>query len=164
MKISLNYTWPNIWRGIIIYSVGDTIAALILAEFSIYRMVGIMFVGGTFYALEIPNYFRWIDSQIADSGNLLDSVKRSMLPMLYFNPLWIFRHLFFIQFFSGNWQKIGWELFTIGTWSFLVNIPISLLGNHIIQNKLPYHWRFFGSSVFSGLLAIYYAFSEVFFG
>ncbi|RKZ81315.1 MAG: hypothetical protein DRR19_22425 [Candidatus Parabeggiatoa sp. nov. 1] len=163
MKISLNYTWLNIWRGIIIYSVGDTIAALILAEFSIYRLVGIMFVGGTFYALEIPNYFRWIDSQIAESRNLHDSVKRTMLAMLYFNPIWIARHLFFIHLFSGNWHQMSWALITVSLWAFVVNIPISLLANYLIQNKLSYHWRFFGSAVFSGLMAIYYAFSEVFF-
>jgi hypothetical protein len=166
MKISLSYTWQNILNGMIIYSVGDSIATLILNEFSISRMVGIMFVGGTFYALEIPNYFRWIDNKMAEkSGNLLlDYFKRTMLAMLYFNPVWIARHFFFIHFFAGNWQKIGWELLTLGMWYFFVNIPISLLANYLIQIKLPYHRRFFGSAVFSVLMAIYYALSEAFFG
>ncbi|HDN26445.1 MAG TPA: hypothetical protein ENG03_05010 [Thioploca sp.] len=159
-----DYTWQNILNGVIIYSVGDSIAALILDDFSISRWLGMMLVGGTFYALEVPNYFRWIDSKTANGGNLLDSVKRTMLAMLYFNPVWIARHLFFIHLFSGNGHQMSWTLITVSIWSFVVNIPISLLGNHIIQNKLPYHWRFFGSAVFSGLLAIYYAFSEDFFG
>ena len=42
----------------------------------------------------------------------------------------------------------------------LVALPV----NYLIQNYMPLTWRFFASSVFSGLLAIYFALSEVLFG
>lgn len=160
----MKYTRHNILTGVLIYAIGDTIAALILGEFLICRMFGIMCVGGTVYALEVPNYFRWIDARVSYGKNMAASFKRTALALLYFNPLWIVRHLFFINFFSGQWQDIEPALVTVGTWSFIANIPISLVANYLIQNKLPYRWRFGGSSVFSSAMAIYYALSEVFFG
>jgi len=157
------FSLSDIIQGVVIYPVGDTIAALILKEFSIYRLLGIAAVGGTFYALEIPNYFRWIDKKISENRDILASCKRTGFAVLYFNPFWIARHLFFIKFFSGTWDAIGWNLMILATWSFLVNIPVSFIANYLIQNKLPYSWRFFGSSVFSAVMAVYYAFSEIFF-
>ena len=41
----LIYTRRNILRGVFIYSIGDSIGALILGEFSVYRMLGMMLVG-----------------------------------------------------------------------------------------------------------------------
>ena len=58
---NLKYTKSNILKGALIYSVGDAIAALLLNEFSIYRTLGMILVGATIYAFEIPNYFTWID-------------------------------------------------------------------------------------------------------
>jgi hypothetical protein len=161
--VDIRYTRENILRGVIIYSVGDTIAALILHQFSLLRMVGIMFVGGTVYALEIPNYFRWIDKTVSSKKALFVPLQRTTLALLYFNPLWIARHLLFIKFFSGNWHEIQWALLSLGAWSFLANIPIAFIANYIIQNELPYKWRFFGSATFSSLMAIYYALSETLF-
>lgn len=164
MKLGpLNYTWQNVLRGVLIYSIGDTIAAIILGQFMIDRMLGIMFVGGTVYALEIPNYFRWIDHVVPQDGGLAGVVKRTALAMLYFNPLWIARHMFFILLFSLRLPEVDWQLFVTASWSFLVNIPISFAGNYVIQNKIPLDWRFFASAVFSSLLAIYYAVSLVVF-
>nr|VFK64467.1 MAG: hypothetical protein BECKTUN1418D_GA0071000_12653 [Candidatus Kentron sp. TUN] len=159
--VSNYYTWSNIKKGAIIYPVGDTIAALILGEFSIYRMLGIMFVGSTFYAVEIPNYFLWINRKVPEVvSNFANSIKRTILAILYFNPIWITRHLFFINIFSGNWDQINYSLFSTSVWSFLIAMPVVLPANYIIQNKLSYRWRFIGSSVFSGLMVIYFALSK----
>nr|VFK19071.1 MAG: hypothetical protein BECKLPF1236A_GA0070988_102144 [Candidatus Kentron sp. LPFa]VFK35045.1 MAG: hypothetical protein BECKLPF1236C_GA0070990_103265 [Candidatus Kentron sp. LPFa] len=130
-------------QGGIAYSVGNTIATLILGGFSIYRMIGIMFAGGILYAIEIPNYFRWIDDRIMNDASLIASLKKTILVIFYFNPIWITRHLFFINFFSWNWHQINLELIIMGTLSFIASLPISLAVNYINKNKLPYHWRFF---------------------
>nr|VFK34752.1 MAG: hypothetical protein BECKMB1821I_GA0114274_10837 [Candidatus Kentron sp. MB]VFK76924.1 MAG: hypothetical protein BECKMB1821H_GA0114242_10847 [Candidatus Kentron sp. MB] len=164
MKICFDYTWPNIWQGAVTYSIGDAIAALILGEFSIYRMIGIAFVGGTFYAIEIPNYFRWIDNRVPDIGDLNNSIKRLVLMAVYFNPVWVARHLLFIYLFSGNCHQIGWGLVLMGTWSSIASLPIAIPVDYMIQNKIPYHWRHFSSGIFAGVLAIYYALTEVLFG
>lgn len=159
----LSYTWPNALRGLLIYAIGDTIAALILGQFALTRMLGIMTVGATVYALEIPNYFRWIDSRAPHDGSLRAIALRTLLALSYFNPLWIARHLLFIYLFSGAWSAINWGILRTAGISFAVNIPIALVGNHIIQNKIPYEWRFFSSALFSSLMAIYYALSAVLF-
>nr|VFK62506.1 MAG: hypothetical protein BECKTUN1418F_GA0071002_13093 [Candidatus Kentron sp. TUN]VFK71776.1 MAG: hypothetical protein BECKTUN1418E_GA0071001_12954 [Candidatus Kentron sp. TUN] len=154
----------NILYGAIAYSTGDAIGALILAEFSIYRMVGIMLIAGTLYAMETSYCFRWIDSRIPNNGKLVNAMSRTILTALYFNPLWIVRHLFFIYLFSGNWSQMNWGLVIMGTWSFIANLPITLPADYFIQNKISYHWRFFASGVFAALLAFYYALTEVLFG
>ena len=150
--------------GMLIYTSGDTVAALIEGEFSYHRVLGMMLIAGTLYALEVPNYFRWIDKQVPFAQNLSTTFKRTLLAMAFFNPLWIARHLVFIQLFSGNWQAINWGLLEVSTVSFIVNIPLSLMVNYLIQNKLPFKWRFIGSGLFSAVLAVYYALSEVLFG
>lgn len=157
------YTRSNAFRGALIYAAGDTVAAFILGQFSIWRLLGMMLVGGTLYALEIPNYFRWIDKQISPAAGVKSSLQKAGLAMLYFNPLWIARHLLFIKVFSGEWLTISWSLLATATWSFVLNIPLSLLANYLIQNRVPLKWRFTGSAVFSGLMAIYYALSAVWF-
>jgi hypothetical protein len=80
MELS-GYTWPDVLRGATVYAAGDTIAAVVLREFAWTRLAGMMAVGGALYALEIPNYFRWIDSRPAGK------VQRTLLAMLYFNPV-----------------------------------------------------------------------------
>ena len=82
---------------------------------------------------------------------------------MYFNPIWIWRHLLFIKIFSGNLAQINMNLFFIACFSFLVNIPISLIANYTIQNKIKLGWRFLASAIFSALMAIYYALSETIF-
>ena len=162
-RASLSYTWPNALRGLLIYAIGDTIAALILGQFALTRMMGIMLVGATVYAFEIPNYFHWIDTRAPHDGSARTVVMRTGLALAYFNPLWIARHLLFIYFFAGTWAAINWGILRTAGISFAVNIPIALIGNYIIQNKMPYEWRFFSSAVFSALMAIYYAVSAVVF-
>jgi len=160
---SLHYKKQNILKGALIYSAGDTLAALLLGEFSWYRLLGMMFVGATFYAFEIPNYFDWIVKKTQFLKGIKATLTKTLLAILYFNPLWIARHLLFIKLFSGQFEAIGFNILEIAFWSFLVNIPISFIANYIIQNRFKLKWRFMGSALFSALMAIYYALSETLF-
>ena len=159
----MKYTKQNILKGAAIYSIGDTIAALLLGEFSVGRLLGMILVGGLVYSFEIPNYFAWIDKKTVSYSGVKKTLARTGLAIAYFNPVWIFRHLAFIKLFSGNYTQINVPLFVIALWSFLVNIPISFVANYLIQNKIKLDWRFVASAVFSGLMAIYYALSETLF-
>ncbi|MBL6449906.1 hypothetical protein JMN32_26575 [Fulvivirga sp. 29W222] len=164
MYLSLEYKKPNIIRGGLIYCTGDTIAALLLSEFSVTRLITMIAVGATLYALEIPNYFKWIDSKTDGSQGVKKSLMKTLLALLYFNPLWIARHLFFIKISMMPWSEIYfYSLVSIAFYSFLVNIPISFVANFLIQNKVHLRWRFMASAVFSALMAIYYAMSVVWF-
>ncbi len=158
------YSKKNIIKGAIIYSIGDAIASLFLHEFSITRFIGMLLVGATIYAFEIPNVFIWIDKKTQNLQGLQKTVTKTLLAILYFNPLWIARHLFFIKLFSQKHTEINLHLLEISWWSFLVNIPISFIANYLIQNKIKLENRFLASAVFSGLMAIYYALSETIFG
>ncbi len=122
-----------------------------------------MFIGATFYAFEIPNYFDWIVKKTAALKGIKATLSKTILAIAYFNPLWIARHLLFIQLFSGQYSDINLSLLEIAFWSFLVNIPISFVANYIIQNRFKIKWRFLGSAVFSASMAIYYAMSETLF-
>ena len=123
-----------------------------------------MLVGTTVYAFEIPNYFDWIVKKTENLQGLKATLTKTGLAMLYFNPLWIARHLLFIKLFSGQFETIGWTLLEIAFWSFLANILISFVANYIIQNRIKLKWRFLASAIFSAIMAIYYALSETFFG
>ena len=143
-------------RGLIIYPLGDTVAALLMHEFSVYRLLGMMVAGGLIYSLEIPAWFSYINRRYG-------GMQRTLMAMLYFNPLWIARHLLFIFLFTGQISMIHWSIITIALKSFAVNLPLAFAVNYIIQNKLPLSWRFFSSAVFSSLMAVYYALSRVIF-
>lgn len=127
------------------------------------RLLGIAFIGATVYAFEIPNYFNWIDKKTIHQNGIKKTLTKTLLAILYFNPLWIARHLLFIKLFSGLFNEISSTLLTISFWSFVINIPISFIANYLIQNKIKLKWRFLASAVFSGLMAIYYALSEILF-
>jgi len=158
------YTKQNIIKGAIIYSIGDAVASLFLHEFSWTRFLGMLLVGATIYAFEIPNVFIWIDKKTNHLKGIKKTLTKTVLAILYFNPLWIARHLFFIKLFSQKFDAINWHLLQIAWWSFLVNIPISFAANYIIQNKIKLENRFLASAIFSGIMAIYYALSETIFG
>jgi len=157
--MKLIYTKNNILRGMLIYSAGDTIATLIRGELLPLRILGMMLLGGTLYAFEIPNYFIWIDQKVTHFKH--KKTIKTVLALCYFNPIWIARHIFFIRLFSH--EKIGWFILNIGLKSYIGALPISIFGNFIIQNLIPIKFRFFSSAVFSSLLAIYYALSAVYF-
>jgi len=120
-------------------------------------------VGATVYAFEIPNYFDWIVKKTEHLKGIKATLTKTGLAILYFNPLWIARHLVFIKLFSGQLESIGWSLLEIAFWSFVANILISFIANYIIQNRFKLKWRFLGSAIFSALMAIYYALSETIF-
>jgi len=159
----LIFTKYNILKGAIIYATGDTIAALILGEFNLMRLLGMVLVGATFYAFEIPNYFKWIETKTQKLKGTTYLLSKTGLAIAYFNPLWIARHLFFIKLFSGQFDALNWGLLNIALLSFAVNIPISFIANFLIQTKTPLKWRFLASAIFSALMAIYYALSETLF-
>ena len=161
--INFQYSKTNVIRGAIIYGVGDLIATFILNEFSIYRLLGMIFIGATFYAFEVPNVFNWIERKTTHLLGAKKIVLKTGLAMAYFNPIWIARHLLFIKVFSLHFDEIGWNLLEAAWSSFLFNIPISILANYLIQNKIYLSWRFMASALFSALMAIYYALSETIF-
>ena len=158
------YNAANALRGLLIYGGGDTAAALILGEFGLTRMLGMALVGATLYTVEVPNWFHRIDRRCPNDGSWSTTARRTAWALAYFNPLWIARHLLFIALFSGAWSAIGWELLRLGGWSFLVNIPIALIANWLIQNRLLLRWRFTASALFSAAMAVYYALAHVLFG
>lgn len=159
----MKYNKHNIIFGAVIYASGDSIAALILDDFSLLRLLGMMFIGATFYAFEIPNYFFWISRRTAMYMGTKASLIRTGLALIYFNPLWIARHLFFIKLFSSKMDEINGSLFYTALISFCVNIPVSFIANYLIQNKIRVGMRFVASAVFSGIMAIYYALSASWF-
>ncbi len=150
----------------LIYATGDGTASILLNEFSIWRLLGMFAIGGSVYAFEIPRYFSWIERKTARYEGIKKTMLKTALAMLYFNPIWIARHLFFIQLLSGQGMQLSSisSLLQIACWSFLFNIPISLTGNYLIQNGIKLSWRFTASALFSALMAVYYALSETFFG
>lgn len=144
-------------RGSVVYALGDSIAAWMTGTFSLWRLAGMGLVGGAVYAYEIPHYFRWIEQRVATYRH--PQLARTLLALVYFNPLWIARHLCFIKLFSGDWPGLSLRLVRVGFESFVFTIPLTFAANYLIQNKLPLTWRFTGSAVFSGLMAVYYALS-----
>lgn len=152
----MRYTRNDVISGLIIYPLGDTTAALLLHEFSVQRVLGMMVVGGLIYSLEIPAWFAYINKRY-------DGTQRTLMAMLYFNPLWIARHFLFIALFTDEISMVNWSILTIAAKSFAINIPIAFGANYLIQNKVPLQWRFFSSAVFSALMSIYYAASRVIF-
>jgi len=157
------YSRAEALRGMIVYAAGDTAAALLLGRFAWTRLAGMMLLGGTVYALEIPNVFRWIDARVPPDGRLRSALMRTSLALAYFNPIWIARHIWWIRFVSGEGTAIDRALFATAAASFLGNIPIAIAGNFVIQNVIAPRLRFTASAVFSGLLAVYYAASAVWF-
>lgn len=157
------WSWRDGLRGLIIYASGDSVASLISGEFRWSRLLGMMLVGGAVYATEIPNYFRWIDRRVPQRSGVKAHLFRTALALLYFNPLWIARHLIFIRCFAGEWHAIDWGLLWLAASSFAANAPISVLANYLIQNHLSIRWRFLGSALFSTLMAVFYPLSAVWF-
>ena len=62
-KIS-DYKYLSPILGGLIYMTGDTIAALIIDQFSWIRLLGIFALGATLYSFEIPRYIKWIEKVI----------------------------------------------------------------------------------------------------
>jgi hypothetical protein len=165
--MAVNEAWPgytraNALRGFLIYGGGDALAALILGQFSLTRFAVMALLGASLYALEVPNWFHLIDRLVPGGKGLRPALARTALALLYFNPLWIARHLAIIQLASGG--SPGWSLLAVGTAAFLANIPLALAANWLIQNRVRESRRFTASALYSALMALYYALSQVWFG
>ena len=158
-----DYNLANITRGFLIYATGDTVAALMQNQFSFGRMAGMMLVGASFYAFEIPNYFKWIDTKLVRVHTLKNALLRTSMSLAYFNPLWVFRHLIFIKIFSGKTDEITFDLLRIAFVSFTVNLPVSFSANYLIQNKVSSKRRFLVSAFFSAIMAVYFALAATLF-
>lgn len=156
-------TIKDAFYGGLIYCAGDTIATIISNTFYYPRMLGMMILGATLYAIEIPAYFRWLNRYF-DQPGYLSAVKRMFMAAVFFNPLWIVRHLVFINLFSGQWHSISLSILSVASLSFLYCLPVALPVNFLIQNSIPLSSRFIASSIFSAFMAIYFSMSEVWFG
>ncbi len=154
------WTPRNALQGLLIYTSGDVVAQLLLHQFNIGRVMGVMMLGATIYALEIPNWFAFIDRRVTTTMPLRRATMRTVMALLYFNPLWIARHLFCLKLFAG--EVVTADLLRVAMLSWLANLPIALAANALIQVKVPLRWRFLASATFSGLMAVYYALSAVF--
>ncbi len=160
--MNLTLSRSDMIRGAIIYSIGDTIAQLIVHNFSYTRLLGIIFLGGIVYAFEIPNYLYWLNKKFSDN-KFSTKILAAVLFTLYFNPFWIARHILVLDFFQGSWGQINWHLLQIGWESFIYSVIFVVPFNYLIANVIPYRWRFISTGVFSGIMAIYYALSAVWF-
>lgn len=156
------YSRDNIIRGGIIYTLGDTIATFITGEVQLTRILGMLIIGATIYAFEIPNFFLWVHD-LRLGSTLKAKIARTLIVVAYFNPLWISRHLLFISIISLRFENINWDLIDLGVHSFLYGLPVMIPANYIIQNVITYKWRFIASAIFSGITVIYYALTEVIF-
>ncbi len=59
-----------------------------------------MLIGATVYAFEIPNYFNWIETKNNAKTGRKKAILKTLLALLFFNSIWIFRHLLFLKIFS----------------------------------------------------------------
>lgn len=164
MVITNKKYFTNIFGGII-FMIGDTIASVMVDQFSIIRALSVFIIGASLYAFEIQLFFKWVDkfTKRFKKNKRKKRIVKSIIVLLYFNPLWITRHLCLLYIVSGKASTINVYLFKIGLISFLVNIPISVIANYYIQNKIVLKYRFIASALFSGLMAIYYSMSSQWF-
>ena len=176
----------NLLVGLLLYPLGDFLGQLFLSGFSPSaiswpRIITIALVGSLLYRFEIPRWFKVLESikvdgrkaeksplrylfrEAADGRFVLNWLGRTGFAMLYFNPLWIARHVFFIYLSTHNFQvsmPLGEAVphfLMLGLKAFLANLPISIVGNYIIQQKIKPEYRFAGSATLSGIFAISYA-------
>jgi len=160
----------------LIYPFGDLAAQFILQEFNICRVLSLTFLAFAFYQWEIPKWFKFLDDVSISQGEInvisrflinedskLNWLGKTLGAMLYFNPLWIARHMFFISISKTNcfglnsFNELILSSLTLGVKSFLVNLPVTLIGNFIVQAKLKLKYRFLGSVLLTSLLTICYA-------
>lgn len=176
----------NTLVGWTVYPAGDLLAQLLGGKINLLRLLVMALAGGLIYRYEVPAWFRFLDRREISGDSIerhpslqyfvrdvcadrhLNWLGRTLGAILYFNPLWIARHMLFIRLGSDPASLHAFaaavtNALALGTKSFFVNLPISLLGNYIIQMRLPLRWRFLGSSIFSGLLATAYALAYRFF-
>lgn len=182
-------SFGDVLVGWLVYPAGDLLGQLITGHISPLRIVVMALAGGLIYRYEVPWWFRQLDRHEFEASTIarwkflrhfvrdvasdrhLNWLGRTVGAILYFNPLWIARHLLFIRLAVSNFSlsvftpllaSLGAMVITASK-SFAVNLPISFAGNYVIQMRIPLRWRFLGSSIFSGILATAYALANRFF-
>ncbi|MCB1044975.1 MAG: hypothetical protein KDC35_18685 [Acidobacteria bacterium] len=150
--------------GGVIFSLGDSIACWIIDAFQWQRLLTVLAMGSLLYAWEVPRYFGWIDRIQPHKRDVKAAIKRTLLAVVYFNPLWIARHLVLLKLGMAAFQEISWSLLVVASYSFLAQLPVTAVVNFVIQNHVPTALRFPSSATFSTLMAVYYALIERFFG
>lgn len=148
------YTRRDLIVGVSIYGTGDAAAAMLAGQFSVVRAVGMALIGALIYGAEIPHYFRWVDGVTRRVAPVRAAVLRTGLALLYFNPLWIARHLLFIALFSG--QPVDALLVVLAAKSFTAALPLTIGANMVIQNVISLPRRFPASALFSCFMAAFY--------
>lgn len=174
------------WIPWVLYPAGDFIAQLITGDISLPRLIALSLAGGTIYQFEVPRWFRWLDQRTFSATQLeqwpflqwitlpheqhyrLNWIGRTLGAMSYFSPIWITRHMLILKIATTPWADLVWpavigSLFLASCKSFLVNLPFSILGNYIIQARLPLKYRFLGSIIMTGLFSIAFALAFKFF-
>ncbi|CAN5414489.1 hypothetical protein BH11CYA1_BH11CYA1_44380 [soil metagenome] len=155
----------NLLIGWLLYPIGDLVGQILLGKFEPERILVMTLIGGLLYRFEIPAWFKLLDS-LTIAKQKLNWVGRTLGAMLYFNPLWIARHVFFIFLATHHFQlgsdwpateAILLDCLKVGYKSFLANLPLSVIGNFIIQTQLPIKYRFAGSASLSAIFAVSYA-------
>jgi hypothetical protein len=148
------YTRRDLIVGLSIYGAGDAVAAMLAGQFSVVRAVGMALIGALVYGAEIPHYFRWVDGVTRHVATVRVAVLRTALALLYFNPLWVARHLLFIALFSG--KPVDGFLVVLAAKSFITALPLTIGANLVIQNVISLPRRFLASALFSCLMAAFY--------
>ena len=156
MHWSAIYQRRNVLAGFFIYGTGDVIAALLAGDASLGRAFGMAICGAFIYAAEIPTYFAWIAKKTANTNQARAILLRPLLALLYFNPLWIARHLAIISLVSGTIEALSVAIFYQAAKSFIIAIPVTFVANLFIQSAIPLRYRFIASALFSCAMAIYY--------
>ena len=151
---------------------------------SLSRTVGMFLVGTFLYPLEIDAYFRWlansrwrVNLESSTLGKLLASlfqkegdalkltaIGRTIGAALFFNPIWVARHFTFIELFTKLPQGVNLKFIVTyfisslkpGLISFIYGLPLSLIGNYVVQEKMRLELRVIGSAILTLIFAIYY--------
>lgn len=160
MKLSKNQI-----RGLLIYPAGDAIAQVILGDLNLIRVLVLSLVGGFIYSFEIGKWFAYIQEKFKKP------IVKTLLAVLYFNPIWVARHFIFIELAINpqvffNTDTLADKLISIlylSLKSFAGGILFSFIANYLIQNKVALNYRFLLSAMFSALMSIYYALSKAWF-
>jgi hypothetical protein len=183
------HQFRNILEGLLVYGLGDLFAQIILGNPSIVRTIGVGFIGGTVYALEVPLWFRMIEGTFCHASDkiracqmfkepnqenicYLDYKGRTLMAMSYFNPIWIARHMFFLSLLNAISTGIAFtspfriflHLIPVAAKSFLICIPITVIGNYVVQNRIQMKYRLIGSAVLSAICVFWFAISKVLLG
>lgn len=176
--------------GWLLYPSGDLVAQLITGgQVNWWRALVLMLVGGLVYRLEIPAWFRRLDALsfntqmlarrpwlrsfsravegATDGARKLNWVGRTVGAMVYFNPIWIARHVFFISLVtitaSTTLSALLQASLKTGCVSFFTNLPLTIAANYTIQTHVPLRARFLASALLTTLLTVKYAIELRFF-